>query len=113
MRPSARASIFRTLLSAPSWTGNAPGLLTLPTTNTLPASGTRTSSPPERCRLASASVPSISALTDTRCISEAASLMQRVSVKALIDGTDADANLHLSGGEEVRVPEAGKVFVVG
>jgi polysaccharide export outer membrane protein len=42
-----------------------------------------------------------------------ASLMQRVSVKALIDGTDAEVNLHLSGGEEVRVPEAGKVFVVG
>ena len=42
-----------------------------------------------------------------------ASLMQRVSVKGLIDGTDAEANLHLSGGEEVRVPEAGKVFVVG
>jgi polysaccharide export outer membrane protein len=42
-----------------------------------------------------------------------ASLMQRVSVKALIDGTDPDANLRLTGGEEVRVPEAGKVFVVG
>jgi polysaccharide biosynthesis/export protein len=42
-----------------------------------------------------------------------ASLMQRVSVKALIDGTDPEANLRLSGGEEVRVPEAGKVFVVG
>src|ERR1017187_1018488 len=42
-----------------------------------------------------------------------ASLMQRVSVKALIDGTDANANLHLSGGEEVRVPEADRVFVVG
>ena len=42
-----------------------------------------------------------------------ASLMQRVSVKALIDGTDPEANLRLSGGEEVRVPEAGKVFIVG
>lgn len=41
------------------------------------------------------------------------SLMQRVSVKALIEGTDPEANLRLSGGEEVRVPEAGKVFVVG
>ena len=51
--------------------------------------------------------------TQTGPDGEAASLMQRVSVKALIDGTDADANLHLSGGEEVRVPEAGKVFVVG
>lgn len=44
---------------------------------------------------------------------EPASLMRRVSVKALIDGTDAEVNLRLSGGEEVRVPEAGKVFVVG
>ncbi len=42
-----------------------------------------------------------------------ASLIQRVPVKALIDSADADANLKLTGGEEVRVPEAGKVFVVG
>lgn len=42
-----------------------------------------------------------------------ASLMQRISAKALIDGTDPDANLRLTGGEEVRVPEAGKVFIVG
>ncbi len=41
------------------------------------------------------------------------SLVQRVSVKALIDVGDAEANLKLTGGEEVRVPEAGKVFVVG
>ncbi len=41
------------------------------------------------------------------------SLMQRVSVKSLIDGSDPEANLKLTGGEEVRVPEAGKVFVVG
>lgn len=40
-------------------------------------------------------------------------LMQRISVKGLIDGTDPEANLRLSGGEEVRVPEAGKVFIVG
>jgi polysaccharide biosynthesis/export protein len=41
------------------------------------------------------------------------SLIQRVSVKALIDVADPDANIQLTGGEEVRVPEAGKVFVVG
>jgi polysaccharide export outer membrane protein len=41
------------------------------------------------------------------------SLMQRVSVKALISGADPEANLRLTGGEEIRVPEAGKVFVVG
>ena len=32
------------------------------------------------------------------------SLIQRVSVKGLIDAADPDANLKLSGGEEVRVP---------
>ena len=41
------------------------------------------------------------------------SLIQRVPVKALIDYADPEANLKLTGGEEVRVPEAGKVFVVG
>ncbi len=41
------------------------------------------------------------------------SLMRRVSIQALIDGTDAEANMVLSGGEEVRVPGASKVFVVG
>ena len=40
-------------------------------------------------------------------------LIQRVPVKALIDSADADANLKLTGGEEIRVPEAGRVFVVG
>ena len=42
-----------------------------------------------------------------------ASLVQRISVKSLIDSADPEANLKLNGGEEVRVPEAGKVFVVG
>ena len=41
------------------------------------------------------------------------SLIQRVAVKSLIDAADPDSNLKLSGGEEIRVPEAGKVFVVG
>ncbi|HYW43256.1 MAG TPA: polysaccharide biosynthesis/export family protein [Bryobacteraceae bacterium] len=44
---------------------------------------------------------------------EPASLIQRVPVKALIDSADPEANLKLTGGEEVRVPEAGKVYVVG
>jgi polysaccharide export outer membrane protein len=43
----------------------------------------------------------------------ATSLMQRVSVKALINDADPAVNLILTGGEEVRVPEAGKVFVLG
>jgi polysaccharide export outer membrane protein len=44
---------------------------------------------------------------------EPASLIQRVPVKALINSADPEANLKLTGGEEIRVPEAGKVFVVG
>ena len=40
-------------------------------------------------------------------------LTQRISVKALLDAASPDANLKLSGGEEIRVPEVGKVFVVG
>ncbi len=41
------------------------------------------------------------------------SLIQRVPVKALINASDPSVNILLSGGEEVRVPEAGKIFVVG
>jgi polysaccharide export outer membrane protein len=41
------------------------------------------------------------------------SVIRRVPVKALIGGTDPELNLRLEGGEEIRVPEAGKVFVVG
>jgi polysaccharide export outer membrane protein len=39
--------------------------------------------------------------------------VQRISVQRLIDRADPSANLTLTGGEEVRVPEAGRVFVVG
>ncbi len=40
-------------------------------------------------------------------------LAQRISVHDLLSGEDPSANLSLEGGEEVRVPEAGRVFVVG
>lgn len=40
-------------------------------------------------------------------------LTQRIAVKALIDEADPELNLRLYGGEEIRVPEAGKIFVVG
>jgi polysaccharide export outer membrane protein len=42
-----------------------------------------------------------------------AALVQRIPVKGLIDAADPELNLRLNGGEEVRVPEAGRVFVVG
>ena len=41
------------------------------------------------------------------------SLVQRIPVRGLMDAADPDLNLQLVGGEEIRVPEAGKVFVVG
>ncbi|MCW5983194.1 MAG: polysaccharide biosynthesis/export family protein [Bryobacteraceae bacterium] len=40
-------------------------------------------------------------------------LIQRVPAKELLSGADPEWNVMLQGGEEVRVPEAGKVFVVG
>jgi polysaccharide biosynthesis/export protein len=40
-------------------------------------------------------------------------LTQRIPVKGLINAADPDLNILLVGGEEVRVPEIGKVFVVG
>ena len=40
-------------------------------------------------------------------------LIERIAVKDLIDAADPEANVILRGGEEVRVPEAGRVFIVG
>lgn len=40
-------------------------------------------------------------------------LVQRIPVRGLIDGADPELNLRLHGGEEIRVPDAGRVFVVG
>jgi len=41
------------------------------------------------------------------------SLVQRIPVSGLIDAADPELNLRLYGGEEIRVPEAGRIFVVG
>jgi polysaccharide export outer membrane protein len=40
-------------------------------------------------------------------------LTQRIAVRDLIEAADPAANLPLEGGEEIRVPEVGRVFVVG
>ena len=42
-----------------------------------------------------------------------AALVQRIPVKGLIDAADPALNLRLTGGEEIRVPEVGKIFIVG
>ncbi len=41
------------------------------------------------------------------------SLVQRVPVHGLFDAVDPSLNLKLHGGEIIRVPEAGRVYVVG
>ncbi|MBI1791644.1 MAG: SLBB domain-containing protein, partial [Acidobacteria bacterium] len=40
-------------------------------------------------------------------------LIRRIPVKGLIDAAEPRFNLKLSGGEEIRVPEASKIYVVG
>lgn len=40
-------------------------------------------------------------------------VVQRIPVKALIDSANPEVNLRLSGGEEIRVPEVGRIYVVG
>ena len=45
--------------------------------------------------------------------SSGAPLIRRVPVKSLIDLADPDVNIQLTGGEEIRVPEVGKIFVLG
>jgi polysaccharide export outer membrane protein len=39
--------------------------------------------------------------------------VERVPVKGLIDAADPALNLTLAGGEEIRVPQLGRIFVVG
>jgi protein involved in polysaccharide export with SLBB domain len=40
-------------------------------------------------------------------------LVERIPIKKLIDASDPSVNVALAGGEEVRVPQAGRVFVAG
>lgn len=46
-------------------------------------------------------------------ISRAGSLVQRIPLKGLIDQADPALNVQLHGGEEIRVPDAGRVYVIG
>jgi len=41
------------------------------------------------------------------------SLVQRIPVARLIHDADPEFNIRLEGGEDIRVPEAGRIFVVG
>jgi polysaccharide export outer membrane protein len=49
----------------------------------------------------------------TRSAMDAPAIIQRIAVKELIETANPAANVILVGGEEIRVPEAGRVFVVG
>lgn len=39
--------------------------------------------------------------------------IQRIPVKPLISGADPDLNIKLTGGEQIRVPDVGKIIVAG
>ena len=53
-------------------------------------------------------------VTRTRGIPDRRSnLVQRIPVQGLIDDADTNFNIRLYGGEEIRVPPAGRVYVVG
>jgi len=39
--------------------------------------------------------------------------VQHISLKRLIDGSDASLNQLLQGGDQIRVPQAGKLYVLG
>jgi polysaccharide export outer membrane protein len=39
--------------------------------------------------------------------------VQRISIKKLMNGSDPNLNIQLHGGEEIRIPEAEKVYVLG
>jgi len=41
------------------------------------------------------------------------SLVQRIPVRGLINAADPTLNVSLIGGEEIRVPDVGKVYVIG
>ena len=71
---------------------------------------------------AETAIPLIEAINKAEGLSENAGpdilvtkngVIRRITVKALIETGDPEANMMLSGGEEVRVPEVGQVFVVG
>lgn len=51
--------------------------------------------------------------TDANPGGDSGPLIQRIPVKGLIDRADPNLNIRLYGGEEIRVPEAGRVYVVG
>lgn len=40
-------------------------------------------------------------------------LIMRIPVKGLIDAANPELNIKLEGGEEIRVPEAGRIYVLG
>jgi len=40
-------------------------------------------------------------------------IVRRIAMRSLLDGADPSLNLSLTGGEVIRVPEAGRIFVVG
>jgi len=52
-------------------------------------------------------------ISHTRETAGSEALFRRIPVKPLFDGSNPELNIRLDGGEEIRVPESGRVFVLG
>lgn len=52
-------------------------------------------------------------ISRSRTTGSEAALLQRIPIKGLIDNADPALNIRLYGGEEIRVPAVGRVYVVG
>lgn len=50
---------------------------------------------------------------ETDAAGKTSDVVERIAVKKLMDEADPSANIRLQGGEEIRVPAAGRVYVVG
>jgi polysaccharide export outer membrane protein len=55
----------------------------------------------------------LSELAGTEVLLTRGDSIEHISVKALINNADPAVNFELHGGEQLRVPEAGKIYVVG
>ncbi len=62
--------------------------------------------------LARAEGLSVQAVTEI-VVTQEGGAVERVPIKRLMNEADPSVNFILHGGEEIRVPEAGKIFVVG
>jgi polysaccharide biosynthesis/export protein len=63
--------------------------------------------------LTSEAGPEILIMRPARGATDSTAALQRVPIKQLMSGANPELNFPLTGGEEIRVPEARKIYIVG